>query len=198
MVDTNRRQWTQKESRDRYVMGDEITTRELAKLANRDPATIGRWSSADNWVEQRKQFANRMQTTTESKIIEKTSDRISDDLSELNEEHVKGCELFRKMSQQFAGILANHIQTSSKDIRFALVTEKEFTLALQRYSGIFATSLQLERQALAMDYLNLDKAIAKTMDAGLEVSNPSLDLMAQQLQEAGFTVMPPQKLVNQE
>lgn len=198
MVDTNRRQWTQQESRDRYVMGEEISTRELAKLANRDRATIGRWCSADNWVKQRRQFADKLQATTENKIVEKTSDRISDDISELNAEHVRGSDLFRKMSQQFAGILISRVQNANADTRHALITEREFTLALQRYSGIYATSVQLQRQALAMDCINLDTAINRTMSAGLEVANPSLDLMAQLLQEAGFTVNPPQKLVNQD
>lgn len=197
-VNKEKRSWSKKECRDRYVTGKEIGIRELAKIANRHPATVGRWSSDGDWVKDRERHAIRMRTTTENKIIEKTSDRISDNIAKLNEEHVQGSDVFRKLSQQFAGILVNQVLNSNADKRPEMITDKEFSMALQRYVGIYSTAINLQRQALNMDYLNLDAAIAKTMGAGLEVSNPSLEFMISQLQEAGFTVNPPQKLVNQD
>jgi hypothetical protein len=76
------------------------------------------------------------------------------------------------MAQQFAGILAADIQNSGDETRIKKLTDKEFTLAVQRYSTIFATAVQLQRQATGMQYLDLDKALSEVIKAGYDVSEP--------------------------
>jgi hypothetical protein len=165
-----KKKWSKEECRDRYVRGEKIGQRELSKQSGRHETVIARWCSQEKWVQQRQQYVSRLQVETESKTIQKTSDRLSDELAKLNEEHIKGSELFRKMAQQFAGIMAAEIQNSSNEKRFEKLTDKEFSLAIQRYSTIFATAVQLQRQATGMQYLDLDKAVSEVIKAGYDVS----------------------------
>ena len=167
-----KKKWTREECRDRYVTGDKIGIRTLAKLSGRAHGVLGDWSSKDNWTGQRERFQNNLRTETEAKTIDKTSDRLSDELAKLNEEHIKGSELFRKMAQQFAGILATEIQNCSPEGRVKKLTDKEFTLAINRYANVFATAVALQRQATGMQYLDINTAIEQVTRNGYEVSEP--------------------------
>ncbi len=175
MAKKKQKKWSKEECRDRYVTGEKIGIRSLAKLANVNLSTIGKWCSHGNWKAERDRYQIELRSQTEAKTIEKTSDRLSDELTKLNEEHIKGSELFRKMAQQFAGILATEIQNSTNPERVRKLTDKEFTLAVQRYSNVFATAVQLQRQATGMHYLDLDKAVSQVIKAGYDVSEPQED-----------------------
>lgn len=172
MVKKSEKKWSREQCRTRYVQGEKIGIRTLSKLANRSHGTVGTWSSEDNWTGERERYHNELRTKTEEKVIEATSDRLADELVKMNEEHIRGAELFRKMSQQFAGILATEIQQINQSDRSKTIINKEFSLALQRYSGIFATAVQLQRQATGMQYLDLDKAVSEVIKAGYDVSEP--------------------------
>lgn len=172
MPKKSEKKWSKEECRDRYVREEKIGQRELSKLSGRAPTVIARWCKNEEWVQQREQYVSRLRAETEDKVIEATSDRLADELVKMNEEHIRGAELFRKMSQQFAGILATEIQQISQSDRSKTIINKEFSLALQRYSGIFATAVQLQRQATGMQYLDLDKAVSEVIKAGYDVSEP--------------------------
>jgi hypothetical protein len=136
---------------------------------------VGAWSSEDNWIQERERYHNELRTKTEEKVIEATSDRLADELTRMNEEHIKGFELFRKMSQNFAAILAAEIQETSNSDRSKKVTNKDFTLAVQRYSAIFAQMAQMQRMSLGMKYMDLNVAMDEVIKAGYEVNEPRDD-----------------------
>ena len=141
-------------------------------MSNVNLSTIGLWCSRGNWKAERDRYQIALRSETEAKTIEKTSDRLSDELAKLNEEHIKGSELFRKMAQQFAGILATEIQNCSPEGRVKKLTDKEFTLAINRYANVFATAVALQRQATGMQYLDINTAIEQVTRNGYEVSEP--------------------------
>lgn len=168
----NKKKWTKEECRDRYVYGERIGIRSLTKLSNNVHSTVARWCAEDKWTELRDRYQIALRSETEAKIISETSDRLSDELVKLNEEHIKGSELFRKMAQQFAGILATEIQNTDCGDRVKKLTNKEFTLAVNRYANVFATAVSLQRQATGMQYLDINNAIEQIIKAGYDVSEP--------------------------
>ena len=170
-----KRKWSKEECRIRYVQGEKIGQRALAKLAGRDPAVIGRWCSADNWVEQRQQYVSKMQAEAERKTIEKTSDRLSDEWAKINEEHLKGTELFRKMALQFGMALGNKFSNASGEDKPKIAADKDFSLAVQKYGSLYKDMVQLERIALGMEYMDSNKAIAKVIRDGYDVIEPETD-----------------------
>lgn len=152
------------------MIGERIGVRSLAKLANRPNSTISRWCAEDGWTGQRDRYQVELRAKTDEKTLDKTSDRLSNELTKLNEEHIKGSELFRKMAQQFAGILATEIQNIDINNRASKLIDKEFTLAINRYANVFATSVSLQRQATGMKYLDINTAIEELGRLGYIVS----------------------------
>ena len=145
---------------------------ELSKRSKLSEPTIWRYYRKGNWKQKVEDFDRDMIAAVTQKTIDKTSDRLSDELAKLNEEHIKGSELFRKMAQQFAGILATEIQNCSPEDRVKKLTNKEFTLAINRYANVFATAVALQRQATGMQYLDINTAIEQVTRNGYEVSEP--------------------------
>ena len=183
-------QWTREQCRDRYVMGEEIGVRSLAKLANRPVGTVARWCGEDQWLAQRDQHMIAIRSKTESKVIEANSSAIAERYTDLDEEHLKGFELFRKMSLQFAGILLADIQQQNRNNsdRKTQIINPSFSLAMQRYSGMFTEMAKMERLVTGADYQVIDKAIALVTKEGYDVTNPSSELMAEFLREEGYIV----------
>lgn len=165
--------WSREECRIRYVQGDKIGLRSLSKLANRPNSTVSRWSSEDSWAEKREQYWVRLKAETVEKTIAKTSDRLSDEWSKINEEHLKGTEVFRKMALQFGVALGNQFSQSSSEAKAKLAADKDFSMAVQRYSSIYKDMVNLERQALGMQYMDSNTAIAKVISDGYDVIEPA-------------------------
>ena len=157
------------------MQGEKIGLRSLSKLANRSHSTVGSWCSEDNWTQQRERYHNAVRSKTEEKVIEATSDRLADELTKMNEEHMRGFELFRKMSQNFGAILLAEIQDLDSSARQKKVANKDFTLAVQRYGAVYTQMAQMQRLAMGMKYMDLNIAIDEVMKNGYEVSEPSTE-----------------------
>lgn len=151
-------------------MGETISVRSLALLSNRSHSAVANWCAQDKWTEQKDRYLIALRSETESKVIESTSDRLAGELVTMNEEHMKGFELFRKMAQQFATILAAEIQDLGNSDRQKKVVDKDFTLAVQRYSSINAQMAQMQRLAMGMKYMDLNIAMEEIIKAGYEIS----------------------------
>lgn len=189
MTRKKRGSWSKEKCRERYVYGEKITTRSLAKISKVALSTIGKWCSEENWTGERERNQIEIRSETEKKIVEATSTEIADRITQLNEEHFEGFELFRKMAQNFAAILAREIQDiTDKSDRQKRVANKDFNLAVQRYSTIFAEMAKMQRIALGMDYEHLNIAMDKVIAAGYEVTNPSVESMIAYLEEEGYSV----------
>lgn len=168
--------WTREECRIRYVQGERIGLRALAKVSGRAHSVLCRWSSKDRWTEQRGQYEGRMRANLEVKTIEKTTEILSDELSKINEEHIKGLEFYRKLALQCTQTLATELAALEKSGRFKLTKDKDFALVLQKYAGVHMDAINIERMALGMQYLDLNKAIEATKKAGYDVVEPEGDV----------------------
>ncbi len=165
--------WSREECRIRYVQGDEIGLRSLSKLANRPNSTVSRWCAEDNWTEERDRYWVELRAQTEQKTIEKTSDRLSDEWAKINEEHLKGSELFRKLAIQLTMALGADFQQSRNKAKVA--KDKNVYLSIQKYGSLYKEMVGLERRALGMDYMDINTAIAKVIHEGYDVSEPAED-----------------------
>ena len=163
--------WSKEECRIRYVQGDQITTRSLSKMANRSLSTISGWCADEKWTEQRDRYWIRLRSETELKTIEKTSDRLSEEWAKVNEEHLKGSELFRKLAIQLTMAIGAEFQQSKSKSKTA--KNKDVYLAIQKYGSIYKDMVNLERQALGMQYMDSNKAIAKVISDGYDVIEPT-------------------------
>jgi len=163
-----KKKWTREECRRRYVEGEKISFRTLSQESGRTLSLLGRWSKADGWVEEREQYQNKLRTKTVAKTIEKTSDRLSEELAKRNEDHVKGYEVFRAIANQFNKALLTELQASGDKLK--LLDDK--SVSFQRYVTGYKMAVEGERVALGMEYLDINKAIAKLVRDGFEVVEP--------------------------
>ncbi len=119
-------------------------------------------------MQQREQYQGRLRAEVQAKTIEKTSDRLSDELAKRNEDHVKGYEVFRAIATQFNKALLTELQTSGDKLK--LLDDK--SVSFQRYATGYKLAVEGERAALGMEYLDINKAIAEAIKAGYEVNEP--------------------------
>lgn len=142
--------------------------RTLSQKSERTLSLLGRWAKEDNWVGQREQYQDKLRTKTAAKTLEKTSDRISEELAKRNEDHVKGYEVFRAIATQFNKALLTELQASEDKLK--LLDAK--SVSFQRYATGYKLAVEGERAALGMEYLDINKAIAKLLRDGFEVVEP--------------------------
>ncbi len=167
---TKQNKWSKEECRIRYVQGDKIGIRSLSKIANRSHSTVAGWCADEKWAEQRDRYWIKIRSETEQKTIEKTSDRLSDEWAKVNEEHIKGSELFLKLSVQLTMAIGQDFQQSRNKSKTA--KNKDTYLSVQKYSSVYKEMVNLQRQALGMEYMDSNKAIAKVISDGYEVIEP--------------------------
>ena len=141
-------------------------------MSGRSLSVVGRWASEDNWAQKKERYQNDLRTATREKAIEKTSDRLSDEWARVNEEHLKGTEVFRKMALQFGVALGNQFSQASPEAKAKLAASKNLSMSVKRYGSIYRDMVNLERQALGMEYMDSNKAIAKVISDGYDVIEP--------------------------
>lgn len=66
--------WTKEQCRRRYIEGDDnIGIRPLAEISGNPKRTIEVWVRKEQWVEQKKQYRNKLRSTIQKETIEKKS-----------------------------------------------------------------------------------------------------------------------------
>lgn len=161
----NTKKWSKEECRLRYVEGEKISQRTLSEQSGRALGVLSRWCRDDDWVGQRDQYVSKVRAATQKKTIEKTSELLSDDLAKRNEDHVKGYEIYRGLSIQFSKALLTELQTADNKLDLL----DQHAMAAQRYANIYNLSIQGERASLGMDYMDINKAIARLIKDGYDV-----------------------------
>ena len=68
---------------------------------------------------------------------------------------------------------STELQNTPPDKKLQLL--KQNSMESQRYANIYEQAVQGERTALAMDYMDLNKAIARIVRDGYEVSEPEIE-----------------------
>jgi hypothetical protein len=164
--DTLQKPWSREDCRDRYVIGDKIGLRKLAEISGLDQRRIERWSSADNWPENRRQFLG----TVSAKTQESVSDAIAEKASAVIERHY---EAFKELES-----LALSLITLSQQCADQLATAgavdpyrlQALTGASTNASSVLRGSTDGQRQALWLDTENINVAIGIVEKHGYRVS----------------------------
>lgn len=167
---TNRDNWTKEECRIRYVQGLRIGLRDLALDSGNSLSAVRRWCNDENWVNLRAAYQSNLSTAIEENTLAKLSERVSEDLVDLNRSHLESLARSRLMAIDFLEVLKKSVEEYPREIRWERVGNKDFSLAILRYCNVLNAAIEMERSALGMRHLDLDTAINEVTKAGYEVS----------------------------
>lgn len=155
--------WNQEQCEQRYVEGDRISLKELAKVSQAPIQTIRGWCRLTDWVGKRDRFQLDLKSKTQEKLIEKLSEKRSEEIAKLIKEHFKGYNNMRLIASIYFSNIGNKIKNNS-----------DYVLAInaqdcQKWASIFDKGVQGERQAMGMEYIDLNLAIMELEKAGYKV-----------------------------
>jgi histone H3/H4 len=169
--------WTKEQCRRRYVESEEdIGIRKLAVQAGLSKGTVEGWVRRELWVDQRRRYQDTLQTTIQVKTIHKTSERISDELSQIVIENYKVHKLTRdyvaKIIEQKARQLAEDLELTGEERKRAISQHSapetnQWSQALQR-----STNAINETRGIRY-YVDINAATAMLAKEGYNVINPS-------------------------
>lgn len=170
--------WTKEQCRRRYVEGgDTIGIRGLSDASGQPRTTLGRWSGEGGWVEQRAQYENRLVTATQTRTVEKVSDKLSDQLSEIAIANYERHRLARDYAAKIFDIKA-HLLAEIKDLPLA---EKEAHLSkhhsgseMNYWSQILKRSTDAIESVSGMRYYSdMNAAAGRLEKEGYEIIDPN-------------------------
>ncbi len=163
--------------------GDDIGIRGLASESGRAKSTLQDWSKerveGRNWHEQRVHFKSRLGTATQQKIIEKTSDKLSDQLSDIaiaNYERHKlardyAAKIFQIKAQQLSEI--NNLPAAEKA---AIVSKDHAGYEMNYWSQILKRSTDaIEAVAGLRYFVEINAAAGRLEREGYVISDPAED-----------------------
>ncbi|MFM6778610.1 MAG: hypothetical protein ACKPKJ_16720, partial [Dolichospermum sp.] len=147
------RPWTKEQCRRRYVeCDDDIGLRALSVQSGRVKSTLQRWSGerieGRNWHEQRVHFKSSLGTVTQEKIIEKTSEKISDELSEICTENYKVHKLARDYAAKIIEVKARQL---AEDLKIENKQERKTAIAQHNAVEVNQWSQALKRSTDAIN-----------------------------------------------
>lgn len=90
--------WNREKCEQDYIQGSDGNLKRLSKLSSVPMGTLKKWSTKFGWVRQRKEYQEKLATETREKTIQKTSDRLSNELSELAVEHLDSYRICRQIA----------------------------------------------------------------------------------------------------
>ncbi len=173
--------WTKEQCRRRYVeCDDDIGLRALSVQSGRAKSTLQIWCKerieGRNWQEQRVHFQASLSTATQEKIIEKTSEKIADELSEVCFENYKVHKLARDYAAKIIEVKARQL---SEDLR---LTGKEKKEAIAQHNALEFNqwSQSLKRSTDAINeirgvkyFADINAAADRLQREGYEITDPS-------------------------
>lgn len=170
--------WTKEQCRRRYVEGgDNIGIRGLADASGQPRTTLGRWSSEGDWVGQRSQYSDRVVTATQTRTVEKVSEKISDQLSEIAVANYERHRLARDYAAKIFDIKARLLA----EIQNLPLAEKEASLAkyhsgseMNYWSQILKRSTDAIESVTGLKYfVEINAAAGRLEKEGYEIVDPS-------------------------
>ena len=176
--DRLKKPWSKEQCRRRYVeCGDKIGIRGLAALSGIPKGTLEHWVRNELWVQQRDKYEDALKTATQEKIVEKTSEKLSDEISVVIVENYKVHKLARDYA---AKMIESKAMQLSQDLK--IQHSKERQAAIARHSAVEANSWSqmLKRSTDAINeikgikyFTDLNAAADKLQREGFEIVDPS-------------------------
>lgn len=158
------------------MFGDRISIRDLAKDSGVPRKTLERWSTQDSWTTRRGQYNSQTRAKVEEKtinrIIEKTSDKVSDEIASVQAEHAENYRAFRDLVMLKVKYIVRQCNQDQPLERFEAQLEKLNGLSLNFLSLVLDRSVKGERTALGLKYSDYNTAIEVLTSAGFEVIVP--------------------------
>jgi hypothetical protein len=170
--------WTREQCRRRYVEGgDNIGLRAIAGISGQPRGTLERWSSKENWVERRGQYQGRLAVATQQKTIEKASDKLSDQLSEIAIANYERHKLFRDYAAKVAQIKAQQlaeIQNLPLAERAAILAKDHVGYEMNYWSQILKRSTDAIESVTGLKYfVDINAAAGRLEKEGYEIIDPN-------------------------
>ncbi|MFN5592993.1 MAG: hypothetical protein ACK482_06010 [Aphanizomenon sp.] len=169
--------WTKEQCRRRYVESEEdIGIRKLAVEAGLGKGTVEVWVRRELWVDQRRQYQDTLKTTIQVKTIQKASEKISDELSQIVIENYKVHKLARdyvaKIIEVKARQLAEDLELTGEERKKAISLHSapetnQWSQALQR-----STSAINETRGIKY-FVDVNAAADKLSREGYQIIDPS-------------------------
>lgn len=197
---TKKRKWTKDECERRYVHGAKISLNALSKESGVNYSTLKSWSSGGQWKTKREEF----QVDLNQAAREKTIDKLSTDLAQLEIDHVndystlRGCAMAKvkalkarldRVAEQAKRVDGIDMSSLGEDVvREEAQAQAEAqgdairdsdVLDLQALANVVDKCIRGERMVLGAEYEDLNKAVAAITRAGLEVKAPNGKVLAQ-------------------
>jgi hypothetical protein len=183
--DNWKKPWTKEQCRRRYVEGgDDIGIRELSVQSGRARSTVQRWSAEEvdglNWFSQRVRFRSQLSTVTQQRTIEKTSERLSDKLSEIA---IANYEAHR-VSRDFARlVIESKMQLFVEALQPDLPIEQKIQIhknnsgaEANHWHQILARSTSAIAEVTGLiNYVQADSAAKVLISKGYEIVDPSAE-----------------------
>ena len=170
--------WSKEQCKRRYVEGcDEISIRRLADDSGVPKGTVERWCRYGDWFAERKKLADEINERTREKIIEKTSDILSEHLAVLAEANQKAHKLTRDYAVAVINVYARNLQRiqqlPQQEQLEALRANGHDPHKLNFWSQILARSTQGIESATGLPYyVNLNTSFHKVSSEGYVVIDP--------------------------
>ncbi|MGL4620017.1 MAG: hypothetical protein ACRCZS_13300 [Chroococcidiopsis sp.] len=185
--------WVLEQCRDRYVRGLTISIAALSVESGVVKRTLERWSKREDWVEQRRQYQALMSASTDQKSIEKTSEKLSDEISLLATEHFKAHKSVRRLAEIYLNFTTTRIEQKLENVKsnpeYLEAELKSISpVVLNFWSLILDRSVKGERVAIGMDYEDVNKAIATLTSLGYVITDPTAQQNATLTQESTETI----------
>ena len=160
---------------------DDIGIRGLASESGRAKSTLQDWSKerveGRNWQEQRVHFKSRLGTVTQQKIIEKTSEKLSDQLSEIAIANYERHKLFRDYAAKIVQIKAQQlaeIQNLPLEERARILAKDHIGYEMNYWSQILRRSTDAIEGVTGLKYyVDINAAAGRLEKEGYEVIDPS-------------------------
>jgi Lon protease-like protein len=165
----------------RYVQGDRLGTRELAKVSGRSRSSIQRWMKEDSWIEKKSQFETEVKPLAQQKTIEKMVEKLSDQLSEIAIANYSALRLQRDYATMRFQIIAKDAQRILKlppEEQLAAAETHTTNHTIDTLSKILARAIAGINETVGLKYhVDINAAIDKAVREGYLVIDPSEENM---------------------
>lgn len=173
--------WSEEQCRMVFIQSPrKISLEELAKLSGRSIRSFYDWQEkkSENWPELRIDFFKKLHTKAETIAIDKSAEFLAKSLRKELEYHFESARNYHELLRVHSIALKMEFVGYYDDFKAGKLSQQEFIKKLKTLKGIeilnfvnaLGRAIEIERQALAMDYFqNLDAASKFLEGAGYVV-----------------------------
>lgn len=168
--------WSREQCKQRYVYGSSISIRQMVVESGRGKSTIERWRELDGWLDEKRHYEDNLRTQTQKKLVEKTSEILSDDLARLSSKSVEIHKFFEDFAYQIARAKKDLFEqmmataASPEEIALAIKTIDGYDSNFWSHMASRATNSLCQVTGLPY-YTNINASMKRLMQEGFSISD---------------------------